>query len=308
LRNVKGEEGIMVLEDITLSGGEHAVLLLHGLAGSNMEIAWLAQSLHRGGLSVQAPVLPGYTFGAPSGTWVEWRDAARRRYRELRARHASVSVAGISMGATLALALAEAEPEVPALALLSTTLFYDGWAMPWYRFMLGLAAAIPFSHRYSYRECEPFGIKNQDLRARVRGALAGGHVSEVGGESISLGHLREARLLAGEVRAHLGAVRADALLVHSIDDETASPKNAEAVLRGIASGRREIIYLGDCYHMITVDNERETVFYEVERFIKQSVNLRSERPVFDLPDTVARQLKRRGRGQPGTETQTSGAF
>jgi carboxylesterase len=288
----------MAAEDITLEGGEHAVLLLHGLAGSSMEVAWLAQSLHRGGLSVHAPVIPGYAFGSAGAPWRAWLDAAHASYRELQAGHASVSVGGISMGATLALALAQAGPEVPALALLSTTLFYDGWAMPWYRFMLGLAAAIPFSHRYSYREREPFGIKNRDLRERVRGALAREHVAETGGESISLGHLLEARLLAREVRARLSEVRADTLLMHSIDDETASPKNAEIVLQGIASARKEIIYLGDCYHMITVDNERETVFYEVERFIKQSINLRSEKPVFDLPDTVARQLKRRGRSEP----------
>jgi hypothetical protein len=44
------------------------------------------------------------------------------------------------------------------------------------------------------------------------------------------------------------------------------------VCQHISSASNEMIYLGDGDHMITIDNERETVVHETERFIKRPLN------------------------------------
>ena len=58
-----------------------------------------------------------------------------------------------------------------ALSLLSTTLAYDGWSIPWYRFLLPLGYYTSLRHTYSYPEREPYGLKNELLRKRIARAI-----------------------------------------------------------------------------------------------------------------------------------------
>ena len=67
---------------------------------------------------------------------------------------------------------AELGDDVAALTLLSTTLWYDGWAMPWYRPFRYLGYVWPIRYWYTYKEREPFGLKNQQLRRWVAREMA----------------------------------------------------------------------------------------------------------------------------------------
>jgi carboxylesterase len=44
---------------IDMRGGEHAVLLIHGLTGSPFEMKYLARQLNRAGFTVKGPCLAG---------------------------------------------------------------------------------------------------------------------------------------------------------------------------------------------------------------------------------------------------------
>jgi carboxylesterase len=274
-----------------LHAGEHAVLLLHGMGASILEVQRLAEHLHGAGLSAHAADIDGMCHGAPSSAWEAWLEQALAQLHRLKRDYATVSLVGVSMGATLALAVAEQE-DVDCLVLLAAALAYDGWAMPWYRFLLRLAPILPFSDRYSYRESEPYGVKNPEVRAMIKRALRANHVSEVGGESIALEQMSEGLRLIAHVREHIDAVEAPTLLMHAVEDEAVAIRNAEWVYRHIASSSKELIYLGDCYHMITMDNERETVMHETERFIKGTLNASLPQPAFDLPPLLSRELRR----------------
>ena len=73
----------------------------------------------------------------------------------------------------LALSLAaEKGRDIAALSLLSTTLFYDGWSVPWYRFLLPLGYYTPLRHLYAYHEREPYGLKNEAMRKRIARATS----------------------------------------------------------------------------------------------------------------------------------------
>ena len=80
--------------------------------------------------------------------------------------------------------------------------------------------------------------------------------------------------------------------MHAVDDESVHPRNAQYIFDRVSSADKELIFLGDCYHMITVDNERDTVFYETEMFIKRSINAKLKRTVFDVPQNMTRSLDR----------------
>ena len=132
--------------------------MLHGLSSSPLEMRHLARYLNSEGLTACAPNLHGYSAGTSELRMEAWLEAAVREFDALSARYPRVSVCGLSMGATLALALVRERPSVQAIVLLSVTLKYDGWAMPWYRFLLGWAYYTPLRQRWRYKEESPFGL------------------------------------------------------------------------------------------------------------------------------------------------------
>jgi carboxylesterase len=251
-------------------GGDHAVLLIHGLSSSPLEMRFLSRALARDGFTTYAPTFEGYSAGSPERKMEEWLAAAIRKFDELAERYARVSVCGLSIGAALALALVKRRPSAGAVILLSVTLSYDGWAIPWYRFLLGLAYYTPLRGRWRYREESPFGLRNEALRAKIARAMQTSAFSEVGPSTISLPALHEASRLAKGVRSFVGDIKNDCLIIHAIDDETANANNARFVSSHIGAAFVRSIYLDDSYHMVTSDNERETVAREVGLFLRES--------------------------------------
>ncbi len=269
----------------------NAVLLLHGLAGSSLEVARLGQMLQQSGLVVHGPDIPGFAYATPETPWQDWAAFVRKEFLQLKEQYQTVSVVGVSMGATLALELATHE-EVTSLVMLSAAMGYDGWATPWYRFLLPVAKLIPFHQRYRLSESEPYGVKNPALRAMVKKMLHERKQSVVGGESISLNQLMEGDALIRNVRGRLDLVNDPILILHPVEDEAVHPRHAQFLYDHVSSEDKELLLLGHCYHMITVDNERDTVFYETDMFLKRCINAKTRHAVFDVPQQANRGLER----------------
>jgi carboxylesterase len=284
-------QSIKPQQDIDLVGGEHCVLMLHGLGASPLELSRLAKDLHTAGFSVFAPNIPNYSFGTECGDWQDWVTQAEQYLWDLRPHYTTVSVVGLSMGATLSMALAQRE-SLTSMVLLSTALAYDGWAIPWYSFLLNFASWLPFASRYRYAEAEPFGIKNPEMRAMVKRAMQKDHISESGADYLPFKYVSEGRSLIREARANVRQIDCPTLFIHAADDETVHMRNAEWAYENIRSATKEFIYLGDSYHMITVDNERETVNQETVRFLKKTVNDALDTPAFDVAPVQSPELRR----------------
>jgi carboxylesterase len=94
--------------------------------------------------------------------------------------------------------------------------------------------------------------------------------SEVGPSTISLPALHQASRLAASLRTQVRDIKTDCLIVHAIDDETSSPRNARFVAANIGAAFLRTIWLDDSYHMITSDNEREIVARETALFLRES--------------------------------------
>jgi len=260
-------------------GAGHAVVLLHGLCGSALELGSIRKVLESNGCTVIVPEIPNYSAALiePAATpdWTAWCEHVEAEIARLKERFESVSLCGLSMGATLALALAAraggatGKPDLAGLVLLSPVLHYDGWSVPWYHALLGLAYRLGIRN-WNYRESEPYGIKNLAMRRRVVQALKKDGVAAVGAAELPAKHLWAAQGLMAYVRATLPRVTTDTLVIHSVDDETASPRGAELILTRIGAATRRVVWLGDCYHIITVDNEREIVVNETVRFLTRA--------------------------------------
>jgi carboxylesterase len=263
------------MKALELKGGDHAILLVHGLQGNPAELLPLAKRLHKAGYTVHVPHFKGYGH-FPGDTaysvtnWRDWHDQVLAEYHALKRQHRMVSMGGLCIGAVLSLSVAaEVGEGVSALSLLSTTLFYDGWSIPWYRFMLPLGYYTPLRYVYSYREREPFGLKNVQLRRWVQREMEHTSSSIAGASRLTLPAIHEAEMLIKSVRSRLHRVKAPALVIHATEDDVSSVRSADFVSDHIGSDKVVKIVLHNCYHMITLDNERERVADETIRFFSE---------------------------------------
>lgn len=267
--------------------------MLHGLGANELELQRLAKDLHASGFSVVIPSIQGYTYATPPQNWSTWVDQVLSHIWELEKQYATVSVVGLSMGAVLAMAAAQRHSRpLAGLVLLSASLAYDGWSMPWYRFLLGISSWLPFVNNYRLKESEPYGVKNEEMRAAIKATLKLQAISESGVGEIGFHLIKQGQLLIQEARNKVRLIDCPTLVMHAVDDEIVHIRNAEWVYRQILSEEKEIIYLGDSYHMITIDNERETVSQETNRFLKKSVNSQLDKPVFEVAPIKSSQMRR----------------
>jgi carboxylesterase len=259
----------MSLNEIDMPGGRHAVLLIHGLTGSPFELKPLAKRLNKSGFTVKAPCLAGHGSSMSElklTTWRDWYDTIHATFKQLKRDHDSVSVSGLCMGALLALYLAHEEGDaVSAAAALSTTIFYDGWSLPWYKFLLPISYYPPIKYFYSYEERDPYGIKDERLRRQVELAIKERR------DSMAYSHfpsqsLHELFKLIGVVKQSLRGIKTPTLILHALDDDVASIKNADYVEKNIGSKTVRKVLIEDTYHMLTLDKQRERVAQETIAF------------------------------------------
>ena len=241
---------------------EKGVLLIHGLTGAPTEMRPLARLLHRAGYTVHVPLLAGHC--ADTATllrtgWRDWYASVEAAHARLASEVGQVYVGGICAGASLALLLARRRPEIAGVAAYSMTFRYDGWAMPrlaWASSLIQLFAGLPGLRDYGFVEREPFGLKDEAIRARVATAQSAKGSDML--DRFPLGSLRELYRLGRHVAREAPRIAAPTLIVHAREDDMSSLANATR-LRGLLGGRTELRILEDSYHMVHVDREHARV-------------------------------------------------
>ena len=251
-----------------------AVLLFHGLTGSPFELKKYAQFLHNNGYDIFAQCLPGhgerfqeiYTV-----KYQDWLDFAYQKFSDLKGKYDKVFISGLCLGAVLALAVGiKFKNEVNGIISLSTTLYLDGWRLPWYKFLIPVGLSTILRFYYCYPECEPHGIKNQKTRNVVKKLLAKG---DVGMNDFPMTGIYELLKLSKVVIKNLKEIETPILLIHSKEDDLTSVKSAEVVYNKISSKKKEKIILYDSYHMVLYDNEKEFVFNKALEFLNSHVEI-----------------------------------
>lgn len=257
------------------------VALLHGLHSSKEELAFIAAGLKRSGVSHQLIELKGYTANQPLDSmtphvsWRFWLNELVAKLRDLEALHGSVLLTGISSGANLSIAAALEAPETLAGVIpLSTSIFLDGWSVPWYSFLLPLAYYTPLGRLWTYKESPPYGVKDERIRTWIARELATRGVSATGNSSIPNEYLRENHRLRGWLRKRL---RKDVpylpiLAIQAKEDELTSTKNIQFLEQNWPSMHFNQLTLEDSYHMICIDRERAKVTDAIIQFALSIAN------------------------------------
>ena len=265
-------ETAAVTRALNLPGGRHGVLLFHGLSSTPLELQFLARGLHRAGHTVRIAVIEGYSHGLPSASpsgHAEWAHSAVAEFDRMKQGCDTLAVGGLCIGALLSLYVAGKRPDAVSHVLaLSTTLHYDGWAAPWTRWMLPLARVLTWSKGIAVKEREPFGLKDERLRAWIAAQMKESGGSDAGAAVLRVGDLLEAQNLMRLVRQVMNQIKAPTLLIHARDDDCASPRSAFEVASGVSSERVHFVLLKDSYHMISIDKEKARVLTEMKDFLQ----------------------------------------
>jgi carboxylesterase len=253
-------------------GGRTGVLLVHGLGGTPIEMRYVALALSRAGHTVSVPQLAGHCATEAElkySQWQDWYGTIDRELDEMRKSCDTVIVGGLSAGAVLSLHLAANRPnDVHGVACLAPTLWLNGWGVPWYARLFRLVRHKWAANLIPFTECEPFGIKDKRMREMVVEALHSGDPSQAGVYSTPGGPMLEFRWLVDIVKKQLSSIKQPTLILHPREDDRADLSNAFYLQRKLA-GPVDVTVLDDCYHIITIDRQRDVVAERTVGFVNR---------------------------------------
>jgi carboxylesterase len=235
--------------------GQTACLLVHGFTGSAHELRYLGSHLADCGITARGVLLSGHgTRPQDMARYTDrdWIADVESALDELLAEGKRVFLCGLSMGGTLALNVAARRSEDPRLAgviTLSALLRLADWRLS----LVPIAAWLARWHTWGRPD-----IKDQTKWER--------HVAYRRFHVRALVHLL--RLLR-ETRQLVAKVRQPLLVIHSREDNTVPTFNAELIMRSVASHDKRLLWLENCYHVITLDYASERVHEEVAAFIRE---------------------------------------
>jgi carboxylesterase len=227
-----------------------AVLLLHGLTGTPVDMHHMKDALVADGYTVSAPLLPGRGT-RPSDMfdlcWEDWMSSALSAYDELARDHEEVVVGGLSAGATMTLDIALRRK--PSAVVLCAT-------------ALGMSNPIAYLAPYVWRVIKQVPSPASDLVDLNAGA-----------ECYDPAPVRAvAELLhgIGLVRRRLGEIRCPALVAHAVYDGLVPVRYAHE-LAGRLGGPVTTLFLEGTGHAITVDARRQDVANASVAFLRNAI-------------------------------------
>jgi carboxylesterase len=250
-----------------------AVFLIHGLGGTQYDLGSMHKRLKNAGFVTHSLTLPGHGTTPEDLVHVtaeQWMEAVTAKYHEVAAQHDNFHIMGMCMGALLATELAKRQKHTRGkLIALAPPIYIDGWATAWYtpaRHLMYYVPGVPA--RMRVEEEDPFGIKNEQLRAIVKAKFARGENFHY--RWVPLACIRQVDRLRRWVMTDLKNMASETLVIHAREDELTSLASANYLVEQIGGAKARMVVLENSYHMICVDNDREQVARNVLEFFGAS--------------------------------------
>ena len=254
------------VEQVVPGEARTGVLLLHGLTGTTAEMVPVAEAL-AGRYPLWLARVAGHetSVGELARTsWEEWYASAAVGADALLRVVPRIVVVGLSMGALLAVRLAvQRRDTVAGVALLSPAIAVGRPSVHWFgrvfRWLATADAKLPLLQRALAGLAMAKNASDiADLEVRSR---------HPGYRHVPLRALLNLLILQGHTRDAADALVQPTLLIHATNDHTAPLESARAFFADVASADKTLVVLDRCFHVITVDCERDRVIAELERFI-----------------------------------------
>lgn len=250
-------------EPIFFRGNPIGCLCLHGFMAAPTQMRWLGTHLAEQGYTVYCPRLAGHGLDPKLIAHLRWEDyyaSALDGYHLLRQQCERIFVFGLSMGGTLGLLLASHLP-VDGIGALASPVLFESRGMKyahWIRYLRAYKLYPTLSHLSEK-------IKGEQTR---RGESVTGQVRY---ESWSIAAIGQLYRLAQETYTRLPEVNAPLLLVYTEKDDVVAFNNADLIASRVSSQVIQKHVLTQSGHILTQDDERETVFHLAANFIQQNL-------------------------------------
>lgn len=236
-------------EEFSLGQGPTGVLLVHGFTGSPDSMRPVGDFLADRGFGCFGVRLPGHgTTWEDLGTRTsdEWVDAVEVAYQRMKTEHDEVFVVGLSFGVALALDLASRHQDIPGLVSIAGFLLTKDPRRVLAPLISKVLKSVP---GVGNDICDPNGRE-----------LCYDKVPTAATYSML-------RFVRG-VRERLPEVRSPILVMHSHNDHTAHPDNAQLIHDKTSSDDKQLVWLDRSYHVLTLDHDRQEVYERTYEFIK----------------------------------------
>ena len=238
-------------EEFELGEGPVGALLVHGFTGSPQSMRPLGDYLAERGIAVMAPRLPGHGTAwqdLNARTAEEWVAHVEDAFNVFAAEKEEVYLVGLSFGAALSLNFAAHYPDrVDGIVALSTFLLPKDPL----RFLAPVVRRV---------------VRSLPGKAND---IADPEQRELAYERLPTGAAWVMLQFVKQARQNLGAVRSPILLIHSHNDHTAHPSTAPLVYDSVSSEDKQLVWVDDSYHVITLDRDRDEVYRRTYEFIKE---------------------------------------
>ena len=235
-------------------------VLVHGFTATPDEVRPLGDALAAAGFPCHAVRLPGHATTLADLAVVghrEWLTTVESAVRRMASDVPGVALAGVSLGALLALAVAAAGvPPVQALVLLGTPLRFADERAAWLRFAAWVPGAIGPTRLVHKRRGRD--ILDEAARARSRAY-----------DAMPLAAVVELLRLRASVKRMLHRVTHPTLVLHGRHDRTAPVANVDELRRRLAAQPLEVEVFERSAHVLTEDAERDAVAARIAGFLSR---------------------------------------
>lgn len=241
-------------EEFSLGQGPTGALLVHGFTGSPHSMRPVGDYLSERGIGCFGIRLPGHgTTWEDLGTRrsSEWVEAVELAYQKMKTEHDEVFVVGLSFGVALSLDLAARDDDVAGLVSIAGFVLSKDPR----RFVAGAISRV-------LRSVPAVGNDICDPDSR-----------EVCYDKVPTAGALQVLRFTKSVREGLPDVTCPILLLHSRNDHTAHPSNAEFIHSRVSSTDKEIVWFDRSYHVLTLDYDRQEVCQRTYEFIKSRSRL-----------------------------------
>jgi carboxylesterase len=255
-------------EPFFFRGNDIGCLCVHGLNANPQEMLWLGKHLAAQDYTVYGPRLTGHGTSIEDmrhTTWHDWYGVVLDGYRILRHQCRKVFVLGLSLGGLLTLHLGTRE-QPDGLVSLAGPLVLDQPMLPY-------AHLMKFVQPYTKKDLDENHYRiDRRMRAiqekqgePVIGRSAYGH--------FPLASLAEMYALQQVTLPALSRLKSPLMLIYSEGDRTVPFQNLELAASHVGTPPADLhrLKLTQSDHLLTLDEEMDTVFETVSGFIDHYV-------------------------------------
>lgn len=242
--------GLEVMEEgkpFFFDGGDTGCLLIHGFTGTTSSMRLMGEYLAAKGITCLGPRLPGHgTSVEDMGRWsyTDWTSTAETALGELREICGKVYVTGLSMGGLLTLYLAERHSDMLAGAIPISAPAH--WLSP------GLNGVLIKGVGFLKHLIKQMPGPGNDVRDP--------DVTEVAYDKLSTSAAHELLKLQRVVDADMSRITCPIKIFAGRNDHVVPPKNSQYIYDNVSSKDKELLWLPECYHVATLDCDKEKIF------------------------------------------------